>query len=214
MKKLVITFSLISFLLIFTNLKAQEFKGGISAGPVVTQYNGDNIGGYNKIGPKAGFFIRRDMPGKLDYQIDLYFVQKGSKYVSQKYANYYNLRLRYIEMPFTFEYLTDKLEVPGLFRLDFNNLVGFEFGLGAAYLIEAKEDDDGGGWLDEPVPTFSNFDVTAHAGIDYFFNEHWFVNFRYSYSIIPIREHPGGQTWLLDRGQYNNVLHFTLYYQF
>ena len=117
-------------------------------------------------------------------------------------------------MPFTFEYLTDKLEVPGLFRIDFNNLVGFEFGLGAAYLIEAKEDDDGGGWLDEPVPNFSKFDVTAHAGIDYFFNEHWFVNFRYSYSIIPIREHPGGQTWLLDRGQYNNVLHFTLYYQF
>jgi hypothetical protein len=196
------------------NTSAQTFNAGICAGPVVTQYNGDNVGGYNKIGPKAGIFVHRDMPGKLDYQLDLIFVQKGSKYENTEAVDYYNLRLRYLELPITFQYITDFLEIPGLFRLQLPNDIGLELGLGAAYLLEAKEDDDGGGWLNEPVKPFKPYDITAHAGLSWYFNENWWVNFRYSYSILPIREHPGGQTWLLDLGQYNNVLHFTVYYAF
>lgn len=193
---------------------AQDFSGGICAGPVITQYNGDNVGGYNKIGPKAGIFVRREMPGKLDYQIDMVFVQKGSKYKNREIVDYYNLRLRYIEVPFTLQYLTDKLEIPGLFRWQLEKEIGLEVGLGAAYLLEAKEDDDGGGWLNEPVKPFRKYDITAHAGLAYFINENWFLNFRYSYSILPVRDHPGGQTWLIDWGEYNNVLHFTVNYAF
>jgi hypothetical protein len=200
------------------SLSAQEFKGGVCAGPVVTQYNGDNKGGYSKIGPKGGFFVRRTMPGNWNYQIDLVFVQKGSKYEyiddNSSFYDYYNLRLRYIEAPVTFQYVTDKIEVPGLFRLSFGTDIAFEIGLGAAYLIEAKEDDDGGGWLDKPKRPFRKYDITGHVGVAYWFSPKWAVNFRYSYSVLPVRDHPGEQTWLLDIGEYNNVLHFTLYYAF
>lgn len=194
---------------------AQSFQAGIVAGPVVTQYNGDNIGGYNKIGPKGGIFVRRDRPGKLDYQIDMYFVQKGSKYANPEKYDYYNLRLQYIEVPISFQYLTDLIEIPGFFRWQTKHEIAFEAGLGAAYLLDAREDDDGGGWVNNPDPPFEKkYDITAHAGIGYFFNPNWYADVRYSYSILPIREHPGGQSWLLDRGHYNNVLHFSIYYIF
>ena len=121
------------------NTSAQTFNAGICAGPVVTQYNGDNVGGYSKIGPKAGIFVHRDMPGKLNYQIDMIFVQKGSKYENTEAVDYYNLRLRYLELPITFQYITDVIEIPGLFRLQFPSDVGLELGLGAAYLLEAKD---------------------------------------------------------------------------
>jgi hypothetical protein len=197
----------------FVKLSAQAFYGGITGGATITQYNGDNRGGYNKINPKAGIFITRDMPSDFNYQLELLFIQKGSQYSGEKNQAYYNLRLRYIEMPVSLQYNLTGIHIPGLINWDFNNLVTPEIGLSAAYLLQAREDDIGGG-LAVPSDPFKPYDFSLHAGVNYHFNEHWAFLFRYSYSFIPVREHPGGQTWLLDRGQYNNVLHFSFSYRF
>jgi len=39
------------------------------------------------------------------------------------------------------------------------------------------------------------------------------VHFRFNYSILPIRAHPSGQSYLLNQGHYSNVLSIALYYQ-
>jgi len=194
-------------------LTAQVFYGGITGGATITQYNGDNRGGYNKINPKAGIFITRDMPSEFNYQIELLFIQKGSQYSGEKNQAYYNLRLRYIEMPISLQYNLTGIHIPRLINWDFNNLVTPEIGISAAYLLQAREDDNGGG-LTEPVDPFKPYDFSLHAGVNYHFTEHWAFLFRYSYSFIPVREHPGGQTYLLDWGEYNNVLHFSFSYRF
>jgi len=213
MKKCVPYILLLLLSFSFVKLSAQVFYGGITGGATITQYNGDNRGGYNKINPKAGIFITRDMPSDFNYQIELLFIQKGSQYSGEKNQAYYNLRLRYIEMPVSLQYDLTGIHIPGLINWDFNKLVTPEIGLSAAYLLQAREDDNGGG-LAEPVDPFKPYDFSLHAGVNYHFNEHWAFLFRYSYSFIPVREHPGGQTFYLDRGQYNNVLHFSFSYRF
>jgi hypothetical protein len=193
--------------------EAQNFYGGITGGAVITQYNGDNRGGYNKIGPKAGIFILRELSESWNYQIELIFIQKGSQYSGEKNLAYYNLRLRYLELPLSIQYHLKGIHIPGLIDFDINRPLYPEIGISAAYLLQAMEDDNGGG-LAEPADPFKPYDFSLHAGINYYLNNHWIFHFRYSYSFIPVREHPGGQTYLLDRGQYNNVLHFTLNYRF
>lgn len=192
---------------------AQTFKGGITGGALITQYNGDNRGGYNKINPKAGVFVTREMSDTWNYQLELLFVQKGSQYSGDKNQAYYNLRLRYLELPISLQYHLKGIHIPGFIDFDFKKQVYPEIGVSAAYLLQAREDDNGGG-LAEPTDPFKPYDFSLHAGINYHFNEHWAFLFRYSYSFIPVREHPGGQTYLLDRGQYNNVLHFSFAYRF
>ena len=199
--------------LVGMGLYAQNFYGGITGGAVITQFNGDNRGGYNKIGPKAGFFVTREMSDRWNYQLELYFIQKGSQYSGEKNEAYYNLRLRYLELPLSIQYHLKGIHIPSLIDVDFRRGVYPELGISAAYLLQAREDDDGGG-LAEPSDPFRPYDISAHAGFSVHMNDHFILGFRYSYSILPVRDHPGGQTWLLDLGQYNNVLHFSLNYRF
>jgi hypothetical protein len=211
-KKAVILIGII-FTCTFGNVLAQNFYGGLAVGPVITQYNGDGRGGYNKIGPKVGFFVTREMSDSWNYQMELYFLQKGSKYADNKNFDYYNLRLRYIELPLSLQYHMEGIHIGSFINTKFKNPVYPEFGFSVAYLLDAKEDSGGNG-LEEPIKPFDSFDICAHIGINYHFTERFIFHFRYSYSILPIREYPGDQVWRLDRGEYNNVLHFTLYYKF
>jgi hypothetical protein len=42
--------------------------------------------------------------------------------------------------------------------------------------------------------------------------EHFWVNGRFSYSILPIRDYPTGRSFIGRSGQYNNLLEFTAGY--
>jgi hypothetical protein len=197
------------FFLITTNTFAQEkgFRGGILFGAVASQVDGDALSGFYKGGLQSGIFLTNRFNKKSGIQIELKFIQKGSRTVwapsdsaapvNPNTDRYYKLRLNYVEVPFLYNFYLNKK-----FML--------ETGLGFAYLFNAKEDVDGYGFLD-PNPPFRKFDFPVYFGVTYFPFEKFHLDFRYSYSTVAIRPHPAHQTWYFDRGQYNNLLSFGMY---
>jgi len=173
--------------------------GGLAA----TQLDGDNLGGYNKPGVRVGGWVNTRVWPHNILQLELEYIQKGSK-VSEseiKSGKYYHSLLNYIQVS-----LVAKTSL-------MKRLTG-ETGLAGGYLTRSVEDKDGGGFIEpEPDDAFTQFEFSGLVGISYALSENLAVNVRFNYSLLPVREHPGGQKWLLNRGQYNNAMLFSLYYR-
>lgn len=184
---------------------AQEFKAGFQFGMTGTQVRGDGISGFNKAGLFGGFFVNRPT-GKIgEFQLELNFIQKGSRKNNDPEQGIYDkylLRLNYIELPFSYRFnLTKKIKLEG--------------GLMIAYLITSKEFDENGEIIpDLTVDYFNDFDFSIMAGINYKLSKKLSINFRYSYSILPIRGTPKIDTNRWTKGQYNSVLCTALQYNF
>jgi len=179
----------------------QRFHGGVMGGLAATQLDGDNLGGYNKPGVRVGGWVNTQVKPNTILQLELEFIQKGSKISENELKNqrYYHSRLNYIQVP-----LLAKTSL--MARLE------GEAGIAGSYLTKSMEDKDGGGFL-EAEPEFTQFEFSGLVGLSYKLSKNLAVNARFNYSLLPVREHPGEQTYWLNRGQYNNVMLFSLYYQ-
>ena len=197
MKKLTLIFIiLILSLKLFS--QNEDFKGGLIGGIVMSQVDGDRFSGYNKFGFQAGAYVNTKIAKSFALQMEIKFIQKGSKQISQKYAIYYKMSLNYVEIPFLLIY-------------QYNKDISAETGLSYAYLFTAKEDTDGYG-AETPSSAFNKSDMSFIFGINYQITEKIKANAKFSYSLIPIRNYPGNQVYYFDRGQYNNLLTVSLYY--
>jgi len=196
MKKFITTCVL--FILSF-NIQAQTFGGGVLAGLSASQLDGDQWGGYNKAGLSFGIYTNAKLNKYIDAQLELKYIQKGSRSDEKDQSAFYVSKLNYIEMPLFLKY-------------HFLGKFNANIGLAVGYLQKATEDKDKIG--DEPAdPAFNEFEFSGLAGIEYQFSEKFYFNVRFNYSILPVRDHPGDQTYYLNRGQYNNALTFAVYYQ-
>lgn len=182
-------------------LNAQRFHGGVMSGLVVSQLDGDNLGGYNKPGLRFGGWVNTRISRITTLQMELEFIQKGSKISENELEieQYYHSRLHYIQLP-----LLAKFQMLPQLHL--------ETGIAGAYLFKSLEDSDGYGFVD-PLEPFDQYELSLIIGLGYEFSDHFFGLVRLNYSALPIREHPGGQVHFINRGQYNNALCFSLYYQ-
>ena len=197
MKRILLTAILL--VTILPIIYAQTFNGGVLAGLSASQLDGDNWGGYHKAGLCFGVFTNAKLTNYIDAQLELRYVQKGSNSNSKENELFYISKLNYIEMPVYLKY-------------HFLNKFSANIGVAAGYLQKATEDKDGIG--DEPAnPEFDPFEFSGLAGIEYQIMDQFFFNIRFNYSILAVRNHPGDQTFYLNKGQYNNVLTFTLQYQ-
>jgi hypothetical protein len=88
---------------------------------------------------------------------------------------------------------------------------GFDIGLSLGYLKSGQEDKDGFGLVDADPP-FNEWEFSGLAGISYALTKHWVGEVRFQYSLAPVRAHPGDQTYYLNKGQYNNVVTFSVRY--
>ncbi len=194
----------IIFLIISASFtQAQDFESGLILGGAFCQIDGDASGGYKKIGPQLGGFVKIDLQGDLDVIIEMKYIQKGARNVwtgNNSSYGYYVARLNYIELP-----------VMGTYQ--FGKKLYVNAGLTFGYLISAVEDKDGYGFT-PAYPEFYSYEIGAIAGISYELTPKIFANVSASYSALPIRPHPGGQVYLTDRGQYNNTIQFSLIYKF
>jgi opacity protein-like surface antigen len=197
MKQLILLISIV--LLSASSLFAQTFGGGVIAGLSASQLDGDNWGGYNKAGLTIGIYTNTKLNKYIEAQLELRYVQKGSKSKGDDQSVFYLSKLNYIELPLFLKYkFLDKFSA--------------NIGVSIGYLQKATEDKDGIG--DFPAePPFKEYELSGLAGVEYQMTEQLFLNIRFNYSILPVRSHPGDQTFYLNRGQYNNVLTFTVYYQ-
>lgn len=179
---------------------AQSFKGGVLAGISASEISGDRLEGPNKAGIYAGVFVYRDITPKSSLQMELNYVQKGSRNNPDTASPYsYILRLNYIEIPFHYRY-------------NFHPKMSLEAGLSYGVLIHSYEEINERIY-DEISPTFKSGDFSFNIGFFYSFTDKLRFNIRYSNSVLHVRPHGSGATYRLNKGQYNEVLSFVFFYQ-
>lgn len=179
---------------------AQKFNGGIVAGMSATEISGDRLTGPNKAGIYAGFYVNRYFSERSSIQMEIDFIQKGSR-KNPDTLNWesYLLRINYVEIPVHYKF-------------DFYERFTFETGLSYGVLITSYEEIDA---IENPDkdPPFYTGDLSFNFGLFYSLAERLRLNIRYSNSILPVRPHSSGTTYQLNKGQYNEVLSFTLHYE-
>jgi hypothetical protein len=178
-----------------------KFNAGILGGISTSQVDGDQLAGYDKVGIKVGAFVNRNFSDHVSLQMELLFIQKGSrKPVNTEDNTYFLMRLNY-------------MEVPLMVRFQFSKKILGEAGLSIATLVSSEESDEVG--VIKSRPEFKKFDYLVNAGGYYKLSDNWLFNVRFSYSIFPIRPFDSARPYaFFDKGQFNNVLALALYYQF
>jgi hypothetical protein len=115
------------------SLYSQDFNGGVLGGVNATQVFGDQWSGPNKAGLYLGVFVNRYFSNRSSVQMELDYIQKGSrKNPDASTGNYstYLLRLNYIELPVLYKY-------------DFAEKGTLETGLSLGVLVHSYEEADG-----------------------------------------------------------------------
>ncbi|HMG15829.1 MAG TPA: porin family protein [Saprospiraceae bacterium] len=112
---------IIGLSLSYNKLNSQTFGLSISGGIVASQVDGDELAGYNKPGPFLSLNVAAHLKAKLDLEIGISYVFRGSQsqlfpdnsYIQQK------INLQYIDVPLTIHY-KDWLEPElNFYRMDF-----------------------------------------------------------------------------------------------
>lgn len=173
---------------------------GLSA----SQVAGDSYSGFNKAGPIGGFFINLEASDHSRFQMELYYIQKGSKKnanaVEGDYESYL-LRLNYIEMPLLYQYNF------GWFAI--------EAGPAVAFTMSGYEENNG---EDVQADDFAFATFQLHFGVVFTIADNWKIDIRTNNSFTNLRQdtHTGHVRRIFPNnyGQFNDVLQFTLAYQF
>ncbi|NNF01770.1 MAG: PorT family protein [Bacteroidia bacterium] len=194
---------LLLVLVIPSDLFAQRFKSGAMLGISTSQVEGDLYSGFRKAGPLAGLYVYRSLSEKSIAELQIYFIQKGSRKNNDP-ANgdikFYLLRLNYIEIPL-------------LYRYQQSSKLSFEIGPAFGTLLSAYEEDENGETILEKP--FNDFELSGQIGINYQLFANFILNTKVSYSLIPIREPSARNSFqYFDQGQFNSVIAFALKYEF
>jgi hypothetical protein len=187
----------------------QQFNGGVIAGGLVSQVDGDTYEGYHKFGFLGGGYVNLRVSEHSQFQMELEYIQKGSRKLSDLEngdPSSYLLRLHYMEVPVLYQYIL-------------NNRFFAEIGPAMDVLLGSYEEQDG---LETPynkVP-LRNITLSGIAGVAYALTNHLKVGFRFNYSLLSIRvPQPDGypesyRHILFETGQYNNLMSLSLSWDF
>jgi opacity protein-like surface antigen len=194
-------FLILAAVLFTFNLTAQRFNGGLIAGFNACQVDGDTYAGYNKFGLALGAFTNTNISEKFAGELQIRFMQKGaSKKVTENDLSKYVSKLNYIELPVLLRYnQTPKLS--------------WHFGPGFGYLFKYTVEDENGPLNDDAI-NFRSFDLSAMAGVQYKLAKKLGISVTFSYSLVPIADHPNDPIHFRQPGLYNNVVTTLLSYQF
>jgi hypothetical protein len=200
MKKRIWIYFFIIGLMINTGY-AQRFKGGIHAGLLATQVDGDDHTGYKKPGLFLGVFGNLPFPDKkIKLQMEINYAQKGSKTPSSETYRY--------------KIALHQIEVPILFGWNFWKEFSLEIGPSVDILASAAEYID-----NEFVPvggsSFNLIELGGIAGLKYTIKGHFGLSFRMNYSLSPIGRSAVDRSGIqFGKHIWNNALLFRFYYQF
>ncbi len=174
------------------------------AGGVASQVQGDTYSGFYKPGIYCGGFAGLDVGKFSTFQLELDFVQKGSrKNTDTENGDYtfYLLRLNYIE-------------VPVIWQAHFLKRLTLEIGPAVDVLVGSHEETEDGE-VENTVP-LRTVNLNALAGFSCDIIPSLKINLRYIMSMTTIRD--GSTTGYYKRfgvwGQYNDLLAVSLWYRF
>lgn len=189
------------FLIFYTPLLvlSQNFKAGCITGISTSQVSGDNLAGYHKAGLFIGLFTEYPLSNITNLKLEMNYIEKGSNNPKILENNIPDISTSYLEVPLSINYYQNKI-------------TAFEIGLSCAFLLNATDNDIYGPIQSSIDRPFNKIDLSGFIGIDYHLTKKIVLNSRISNSIIPIRNHISGATFLLNKGQYNTILSFTIHY--
>ena len=191
-------FLLLVLLLFSCELFAQQaFKAGLSLGMTTSQISGDGLGGWDKFGIAGGAFVSAPLSSKNGFRIGLNYADKGSRTKRDTLNfNTFAYRLRYIEVPVQYSFQNG----PSTF------LTGVYYGR----LI--KQDILANALTYDVIPAFRNYDVGITLGATLQMGDHFFIEGRFSSSMIPTRPSPNfaNPNSYYEKGNYNQVLYFLI----
>ncbi len=188
-------FAILLFLFMPNLILAEGFDAGIRGGIIGSQVDGDKYEGFNKVGITAGIFVKRKLSDLFSLQLELNYIQKGSRKPTNMDDNtYYLMRVNYVEVPLLLQWHTSKsIDIFG----------GPSFGK----LLNSYEETEFGSFTG---PAFEKYELAARIGISYKLSDQWSVDGRYCNSITTIRPFPGGYSPFFDKGQYNRWIEIGL----
>jgi hypothetical protein len=182
MKKIILLILLAVFPFVFS--QAQFFKAGIVGGLNASQIDGDNEGGFTKLGVNAGFISQVDISESWYLNFEILYTQKGSAPAFNTFR-YFKIQTDYAEMPLTIKYHDKK-----------GGLI-FGAGLSLERLVRAKFFNEFGNdvselyFVDSGKPKDWNLSGVLEG--TYMFNPVWGLNIRFSKSILPYRTDSSSQ---------------------
>lgn len=192
-----------AFLLLSFPTLGQQFTGGVKAGIVGSQVDGDGYGGFHKPGIFGGAFVNLRVSELSAFQMEIAYVQKGSR----KNPNY--------EKGDFDQYLlrTDYVELAILYKFIYSEQLAFEIGPAFGYLMRTYEERN---QLETAEVPFRKSVVNYVAGIYYFLNDRTGVNLRVNNSILSLRDHdrlPGDTYRFFHYGQFHVAMVLSVHYR-
>jgi len=203
-------------------LSAQRIKGAISAGMNLSQVDGDEVYGFNKVGLIAGASATLPVGKHFSFTIETNYSQKGSNQKDQYYEEIDDSLGNVEVRTGAYKVKLDYLEVPVLFHFNDRNI--FAAGLGFSYgrLVSVKEWEHGHRVSTTSLNTgpYDRDDYNVLA--DLYFRIHKKIsklkfNIRYAYSLSKIRTrdfYNNRGEYTGTRDQYNNLFSFRIIYIF
>ncbi len=176
--------------LVWTAVQGQEqrFRGGLVAGITVSQVNGDDYAGFDKLGWQAGVRGVAILSNKTELSLELLYSQRGSQVENPSIPPERNgvacfdcIELNYVEVPVTFNYL-DWTTKGGRDNIEYHRIHAFA-GLSYGRLLNAYTD-----FVDiQPVvDEFKKNDLSFTGGATFYLSPHLGLSIRYTRSLFPL----------------------------
>ncbi len=191
----------VAFFLLNCASSAQKFSGTAIVGANVSQIDGDNLFGWDKIGINGGMRLGYTIANKTNLAIEFLYSQRGSAPSIASGSSFGSIDLKYIEIPVLVEYNDWYLEDEDYYK------IGAEAGFSYGNLFSVTSSN-----AVNPVGLdgYKKNDISFTIGARYSFTKNIAGVFRYSQSIGTINSNASGD---LD-GQISRWMSFRIHYSF
>ena len=212
-KQEVKVFTLLLVLFLCATAHSQAFFGGIAVGGVTSQVDGDNRGGWDKIGFTAGAFVGLPLNNTFSVQMDLRYEQKGSHSDAENQVpgDPYSLKLDYVVLPLMFSANLSALQING------KQCKWLSFELGASLDVLARHKESINGVSDGIDNYWNRLSCSSIIGIKFTMKEKFELAFRSVNSITSIyKGNLSNENSMRfgKHGAFNDVLELVAYYRF
>ena len=186
-------FLLFWLLILSSTVLAQSFGAQLALGANFSQVDGDQLGGYNKLGANVGVQINREINDIWQAAFEMRYSMKGAKKVIDPDAPpTFSLKLnyQYIEVPLLVKYTRfDKITVYG--------------GPSVGVNIVSKREENG---IESEVDELDFLEFGLNLGGTYHLTEKIGIDLRHSYSLLSVTDNSVvslGPTWFNRTGWFN-----------
>lgn len=197
----IIVIALLVSVSVLDNVSGQKFNATISGGFNVSQLEGDNLSGFNKIGINTGIRLEYASKDQNGIATELLFHQKGSSSTLQRGtpSNVETISLNYIAMPVYYFFNEWKNTTEDYYRIQIN------MGVMTSRLFSVRSTNS---FFNNATEDFNNWDVGFSGGLLFRLSPSWGVGAFYERSFLKIYQLPNSDL----RGLQSYLINFRILY--